>query len=74
MSKMSSNGRSWISQRGAPEGECSNLLFGKMFIENCMEIKEIGRRDWGVKQVTLSIARGRQVDDATHHRSRLLVL
>ena len=39
-----------------------------------MEMKEIGLRDWGVKEVTLCIARGRQVDYATHHRSRLLVL
>ena len=39
------SGRSMISQREhQPRGVCANLLFGKIFAENYMKMKEIGPR------------------------------
>ena len=31
-----------------PRGGSANLLFGKIFLENCMKMKEIGPREGGI--------------------------
>ena len=48
------SGRPRISQMGAnPKGWGANLLFGKIFLENCMKMKEIGPRGGGGASLAL---------------------
>ena len=55
---------------GNPRGGCANLLFGQIFAENCMKMKEFGPREGRASLVLFSVA---ILMAYFHHRTRIRI-